>query len=612
MKLIRCSIYQFGKLKEKDFDFADGINLIRGSNESGKTTLHSALAALFFGAEKGRGRAAKDNIYRTNLPWTDPQLYGGALEWEREGRQFRVERDLAKTPPRVTAWEKTEAGLREIAPADLPVPPSLSPYLYFNTLSFRQHSAAVEGALAGELRSHIVNLQGSGNENIDFGSAIGILKEKRRVLRGQLQPEAAARAAAVRRGLAGAQQADFSASAEDWDEEKERLADQEARARRLAEERTHLTRELEARRALLKQHGLDDREAVQKDLEKASVVAESMANYEECYADSRFTPGIVKLISYLTLPVMLLFFWLVVNAFQTHRFGVAAVASAGFFAALLVSLRFSRKQDALDAQNKNREVLLKLLDKYMPGHEAAGSAQEAAELKEFLSKAADTFDYLEEREADVQDTTEELSRILGDNQSISRSLEENLSRRMERERWEDNIRRLREEEAALQPVLRKNQELEEEIAALDLAMDTLADLSVRSAGDFGAPLTETASAIFREITGGRYQGIRVNSDLQLLAEQDHQLIPPESLSGGTMEQLYFSFRLAMVRLLWPDEPMPLFFDDSFAFYDDGRLTALLTWLRDKYAGQVFLFSCQEREETILGDLGIPFKKITLE
>ncbi len=591
MKLTRCSLDQFGTLTDKKFDLADGFHLIRGSRGSGRT-FHAALSALLFGSGKEAGR--------------------GAIEWERDGRTFRVERDLTRTPPRAAAWEKTEAGLQDISAADLPLPPSLSPHTYFNTLTIRLPGAGTAGSTAGEYRRRILSLQSCGNEDIVLGTALADLKEKRRVLRKQLQPEAAARMAAVRRGLAEAQQADFSDAAEDWNDEKERLADQEARARRLAEERSHMTRELQARQALLKERSLDDPETVKKDLETASVLAGSLANFEECYADSRFFPGAVKLISYLSLPVMLLFFWLVVNSFQTQRYVGAALASVGFFLALLASLRFSRKQDALTAQEKNRKILLGLLEKYMPSHEAAGTAQEAAELQEYLTKVSETFTYLEDREAVLQDKTEELSRILGDNEAISRNLEENLTRRLARERWEDNVRKLREEEAALKPVLEKNQALEEEIAALDLAVETLADLSVRTAADPGAALTDAASRIFREITGGRYRGVRITGDQQLLAEQDGDLLPPEALSAVTLAQLYLSFRLAMIRLLWPDEPMPLFLDGSLASCGGECLASLVSWLRGSYRGQVFLFSCPEDEETVPRDPEIPFRKITLE
>ena len=117
--------------------------------------------------------------------------------------------------------------------------------------------------------------------------------------------------------------------------------------------------------------------------------------------------------------------------------------------------------------------------------------------------------------------------------------------------------------------------------------------------------------MFREVTGGRYEGVRINNKLEIYAVQNHQLVAPRALSAGTMEQLYFAFRLAVIRLLWPEEPMPLFFDDSFAFYDNERLGALLNWLHTQYKGQVFLFTCQDREEAILKTEGIPYRKIEL-
>ena len=195
MKIRHCFIHQFGKLKEKEFDFQDGITLISGKNESGKTTLHTALAALLFGAEKGRGRAAAASVYQANQPWTQPEIYGGSLDWERGGSLIHTERDLAKTPPRAYITETRDGSTREVGEADLPWPPSLSPYLYYNTLSFRQMGSGVEGGLADELRSHIINLQSSGDESIDMAAALTELKNRRKTLQKQIVSEAGMQAA---------------------------------------------------------------------------------------------------------------------------------------------------------------------------------------------------------------------------------------------------------------------------------------------------------------------------------------------------------------------------------------------------------------------------------
>ena len=411
--------------------------------------------------------------------------------------------------------------------------------------------------------------------------------------------------------LTEAQQLSFTDSAADWDEDKARLARQEEEARQLSEERSRLSRELKEGRQLLEERGLLDQEIIDKDRERAQVVARSLENYEESYAPTQPAGGLIQLASYLSLPFMLVFFWIVINAIQTHRYPLAVLGSIGFFFSLLVSIRFSRKQDAQNALKHNQKVLAQLFEKYAPHYEPEGLAEEAAELSDYLEKVSQTFSYLEDKDEAVRQKTETLSQMMDENQSLGQNLEQNLSRRMEQERWEIKVQDLRAELDALTPVLEENRRAEEEIQALDLAINTLNSLAANAYSDFGAPLTEQASRIFAEITGGSYQGLRVSNRLELFAEQNHQLIAPESLSGGTMEQMYFSFRMAMIQLLWPREPMPLFFDDSFAFYDEERLAALLDWLRRHHRGQVLLFSCQDREKDLLEEKQIPYHEIVL-
>ena len=42
----------FGKFNNQDFTFFPGLNLVYGENESGKSTLHQALGAIFYGFVK--------------------------------------------------------------------------------------------------------------------------------------------------------------------------------------------------------------------------------------------------------------------------------------------------------------------------------------------------------------------------------------------------------------------------------------------------------------------------------------------------------------------------------------------------------------------------------
>ena len=149
--------------------------------------------------------------------------------------------------------------------------------------------------------------------------------------------------------------------------------------------------------------------------------------------------------------------------------------------------------------------------------------------------------------------------------------------------------------------------LDQAFADISPIENSTKDMAVEfGAHHFGEPLTAEASVIFKEITGGAYDGLLVSDDMELYALSSGRKIAPGALSAGAMEQLYFAFRLAVIRCLWPHEEMPLFFDDSFAMYDSERLEACLNWLSRNYHGQVFLFTCQDREQKTLDKLGISY------
>ena len=45
--------------------------------------------------------------------------------------------------------------------------------------------------------------------------------------------------------------------------------------------------------------------------------------------------------------------------------------------------------------------------------------------------------------------------------------------------------------------------------------------------------------------------------------------------------MHVALRLSASELVFGSEEMPVILDDTFAFYDDGRLKAFLRWLSEK-------------------------------
>ena len=115
---------------------------------------------------------------------------------------------------------------------------------------------------------------------------------------------------------------------------------------------------------------------------------------------------------------------------------------------------------------------------------------------------------------------------------------------------------------------------------------------------YQSPLLTVAGAHLRRFTGGRYDLLTVDDaasgDVKLQVRRTGEDFPQDvdtPLSRGTIQQIYFALRLAMVDLVEGDESLPLFLDEMFVNWDPGRTTSGLAALADMPGDrQVFLFT----------------------
>ena len=85
MWIKRLNITHFGRFYQKQLSFNQGINVIYGENESGKSTVHQFIQAMLFGVERLRGKAARRDVYTKFQPWEQGRSYEGSMEIEHEG-----------------------------------------------------------------------------------------------------------------------------------------------------------------------------------------------------------------------------------------------------------------------------------------------------------------------------------------------------------------------------------------------------------------------------------------------------------------------------------------------------------------------------------------------
>jgi uncharacterized protein YhaN len=107
---------------------------------------------------------------------------------------------------------------------------------------------------------------------------------------------------------------------------------------------------------------------------------------------------------------------------------------------------------------------------------------------------------------------------------------------------------------------------------------------------------------FEVFTNGKYRKVRVGEgsmDFWVYSEEKGNWVRPEELSGGAVDEFYLACRLALVRLIYGDERLPLVLDDPFVNFDEPRLVRTLEYLSElSNEHQIILFTLREAYDSV--------------
>ena len=192
MKILDIYINGFGKFHGRNLSFEDGLNIVYGKNEAGKSTIHTFIRGMLFGIEKQRGRASRNDLYSKFEPWENSGTYEGQLRLEHKDHIYRIERTFQKNKKEFKVVDET-AG-REIEPTKAfldDLLSGLSETAYNNTVSIGQLKSATDEGMVSELKNYIANLNTTGNIALNITKATSFLKSQHKELESQMVPEAA-------------------------------------------------------------------------------------------------------------------------------------------------------------------------------------------------------------------------------------------------------------------------------------------------------------------------------------------------------------------------------------------------------------------------------------
>ncbi|ADL02760.1 ATP-binding protein [Lacrimispora saccharolytica] len=620
MKIIDLYINGFGKFHGRNLTFRDGLNIVYGKNEAGKSTIHTFIRGMLFGIERQRGRASRNDLYTKYEPWENSGTYEGQIRLEHKDHIYRIERTFQKNKKEFKIVDET-AG-REIEPTkafldDLLC--GLSEAAYINTVSIGQLKSATDEGMVSELKNYIANLNTTGNLSLNITKAAAFLKSQRKDLESQMVPEAARTYTSLLSEIRNTEKEISSPEYENQIQEYQKLRSHiKSSIEEQQKEKEELLQKAARGRQVLSSNQFSDQSSINACLAKAQ---ESYEEYREAKESCNRKPR--KILSVLSLFIATLLlcgtgvlYYLGEANYFTAYYGLDLILLLGIFIGtatifyligLILFLRLRHSQ-------KDMEMSAKILQEILSRHLGTTDISPEA-LRAFQTRMAEftrLCSAVSKSEAVIAQKAAELEDLSKKQENCGESIEKQQKSQWELEKKLEHLSSCKTQAEGLKHILTENDRIREEISAIDLALETMTSLSTSIRDSFGLYLNKTASDLIAGITGGIYTSMSVDENLNVFLNTKTKLVPLEQVSSGTMDQVYLALRLAAATLIQEGtERMPFIFDDSFVLYDDDRLKTALKWLVNAYSDQVIIFTCHQREAQMLTANLIPYHLVEI-
>lgn len=543
MRLTYLWIQHFGKLKERRICLKDGMNVIYGPNESGKSTLHTFIRSMFFGVQRYRGRASRTDPYTRFEPWDYPADYAGSMGFLAGGKNFRLDRNFYKADIRESLICEHDGEQLSIRDGDLHMLlGGISEIIYDNTVSVGQLRSETDEGMIRELQNYMANYAGTGSRDVDVHLAAEKLKRKKKEWE--------------------------SKKARQEEQQKNSLAKLEDQIMYVRQEQSSLKEQLGAAQKAYRELERQAKElaGVQKTDQSGPMKKEE--NIETALPDKKRRWVLFRACILAGCLLVAAGIW---NPFEFSDVvrAVPVILGAGFLLFGMLAGMYWKKYSKAEQKN--------------------AVSQESEDV------GTDT---VKEKLMEIH---RQISHMSGRKEALAQQLEEKNT-------VLQNLREDREEFAADSGAIEVCQT---EIKSLELAMETVHQLSGRMRKRLGGRLESRMEEILSELTEGKYSRISLDENMKISLHEWNRKVELHQLSRGTVEQVYFALRMAVSEVFCPEEQLPILLDDVFAMYDEERLLQTLKWLGKK-GGQVLIFTCHKREAKLLEEAGIPAHVIELE
>lgn len=582
MKINKIQINGFGNIANKTMDFSDGINIIRGNNESGKSTTVHFIKSMFYGINKNKSGNAFSEVERFK-PWKDND-FSGKIEYIHDGKKYLAYRDFNRNNSKVfdeegneitALFNKDKSRGIELGFTHLGVDEET----FFNSVFITQGNSVVENDERKNVLQKITNIIQSGDESVSYDKA----KQKlHKILLDEVGTERTHNKPinVVTREIDTVERMKESLITNK--DKKEKIIEKQ---KLIAEKIENLEKEHEN---VKKVYEVKDRYSkLVNDREKEYEISMKLFEKEkeekvEVQKKTKYSLIILITAVLAIISVILIYFNLQIFAFIPAGAIIVSTLLINKFFSMDVSLNEPQNLDVIKENLKRKEKKeLELLNK-------SGISEKLTE-----KRLQDVKNLISEIEKNKNELKLEEHKLVIENDAIN-----------------EHMGRLNDVEEQLSDLYEKEENIRKLEFSINLAKDKLDEAYEELKADIVPHIEQSIKNNIAETTNGNYLNVIYNDRLGLLVENTvGETITIDKLSMGTIDQMYLGFRFAIAEKI---DNAPIFLDETFAYYDDERLENILNVLEEKSkTTQIFIMTCSDREKRILEKLKIKYNEIEM-
>ncbi|MBB1523264.1 MAG: AAA family ATPase [Clostridiales bacterium] len=642
MKIDKLKINSYGRIENKDIELKQGINIIKGYNEAGKSTLLSFINSILYGIDKKKQNSYISEFDRY-MPWISDDFSGSVKYTLDNNLKYEVFRNFKKKNPVIYDENKNDISKLFKSTKNgidfLEEQTGIDKVTFQNSGISYQKLVVLDEKEKSQMVQKMTNLVSTGEENISYNNLLKKLSNR--------QIEEIGTSRTKKRPINDIEEALLK-----LEQEKQEIYNTREKKNKIILDRKEVQNEfseIDIKREFInevKEYYLEA--GVNKDSnvniyseikqkqdrifdlkqEKIDTITKE-SPFEKSKGRNGIFTGIFIILGVI-LGILTLIHYGVIEGYKeqfdilTYK-GTSYYLHAGLLLILIyllvVTFSYLFSKNKIDKEMAEAEENNRLIEK-----EVFGLRKEIMVLEKEMEKEQEVIAdsnkvYVENIKIKYKEKlsdkyiTEVLNKKPGELAIESKKIEnkyQNIIFKLsaidaEKNIMEKTVFKLSE----ITEKIEKLQEEKEELLNYNKAFDIAKELLIKSYDELkdniGPMFNDRLSYIASKITENKYNDISINRSNEIkVRNESGELVDLELLSTGTIEQINLALRIAMLETV-SKEKLPLILDEAFAFYDDKRLENVLYFLLEEYKErQVIIFTCSQREIDILQDKDVNY------